>query len=598
MPTTATTLDADVIREAACGRWRSVIYPTLAIEVGNGKHGPCPHCGGKDRFRCDDQDGSGSHFCNQCGAGDGFSLVMKVRGCDFSEALQLVAEVLDFETNGNKPDLGEPVQTFKYLDENGVLVYRVCRYDLDTFTDGKRDKMFLPWRPDGKGGWVKGLAGVRRVLKNLPTIRQSPEDLIVFHEGERCTTAAIAESLLGCHTTTVGGSSAARKTDFSAVKGRDVLICPDNDEPGGKYFRDVADLAHKAGAKSVRVLRLPNLPPKGDVIDWLKAGGTPAQFAALVDQAELVEAATEEERLPGLASALLEYAALVTLDIPTRKHYLPWLPEGGNLMVYGPRGIGKTFFELSLTASLVTGTPFLKWTINEPVGLLYIDGEMQLDELRGRMTNLLPEPPKAPLHFLSSEMVFHRLKRDLILSSQEVRDEVIGILDAHPEIRVLIFDNISTLFTGIDEDKKREWEPIAGWFIRLRHRGLATVLVHHAGKGGQQRGTSGREDALDTVIALSRPSTHEAKDGCHFEVKFEKCRSVKGDDVGPLDVKLIDTGKPFTWTYKDLEKSKEEQVKELLKDGITSNAEIAEALGITRAYVWKLRKKIEKGGGK
>lgn len=121
--------------------------------------------------------------------------------------------------------------------------------------------------------------------------------------------------------------------------------------------------------------------------------------------------------------------------------------------------------------------------------------------------------------------------------------------------------------------------------------------MHHSGKGGQQRGTSGREDALDTVIHLDRPSSHEAKDGCHFEVKFTKCRSVKGKDVGPLDVKLTDMGKPLTWTYKDLELSKDDEVRALLADGLTSNAEIAEALGITRAYVWKLRKKIEKGGG-
>ncbi|MBX3305629.1 MAG: AAA family ATPase [Nitrospira sp.] len=319
--------------------------------------------------------------------------------------------------------------------------------------------------------------------------------------------------------------------------------------------------------------------------------------AQLKDLTHSIAPLNGEPLSTGLASALLEYAALVTLDLPTRKHYLSWLPEGANVMVYGPRGIGKTFFELSLTASLVTGTQFLKWPISEAAGVLYIDGEMQLDELRGRMTNLLPEPPKAPLHFLSSEMVYHQLKRDLILSSVEVRDEVIGILDAHPKIRVLIFDNISCLFAGLDEDKKRDWEPIAAWFIRLRHRGLSTVLVHHAGKGGQQRGTSGREDALDTVIALSRPSTHEAKEGCHFEVKFEKCRSVKGKDVCPLDVTLTDMGKPLTWTYKDLELSKEDEVRALLADGLTSNAEIAEALGITRAYVWKLRKKIEKGGG-
>lgn len=299
----------------------------------------------------------------------------------------------------------------------------------------------------------------------------------------------------------------------------------------------------------------------------------------------------------GLESALLEYTALVALDLPERKRHLAWLPEGGNVMVYALRGVGKTMFLLGLTASLVTGSDFLKWKIGEAVSVLYIDGEMPLDELRQRTTALLPAPPICPLHFLSSEMVYHTLRRDLVLTSSEVRDEVIGILDAHPEIRVVILDNISSLFSGIDEDKKRDWEPIAAWLIRLRHRGLATILVHHAGKAGQQRGTSGREDALDTVIHLAHPATHEAKDGCYFELTFTKCRSVKGKEVGPLDVRLIEKGGQLIWTQQPLEVSKEDQVRGLLADGLVNNSDIAEALGITRAYVWKLRKKIEKGGG-
>lgn len=64
------------------------------------KHCPCPTCGGKDRFRFDDIGGHGSWFCNQCTpqAGDGFRLVQNVRGCDFPEAVQLVAGVLGFNS--------------------------------------------------------------------------------------------------------------------------------------------------------------------------------------------------------------------------------------------------------------------------------------------------------------------------------------------------------------------------------------------------------------------------------------------------------------------------------------------------------------------
>ena len=129
--------------------------------------------------------------------------------------------------------------------------------------------------------------------------------------------------------------------------------------------------------------------------------------------------------------------------------------------------------------------------------------------------------------------------------------------------------------------------------IRLRHRGLATVLVHHAGKGGQQRGTSGREDALDSVIKLDYPPDHDPQEGCHFELEFSKSRSVNGEAVAPLDVKLETREGRLVWTVKPLEKTKEEQVQALLEEGVTKNSEIAEALGITRFYVWKLRRKLE-----
>lgn len=242
-----------------------------------------------------------------------------------------------------------------------------------------------------------------------------------------------------------------------------------------------------------------------------------------------------ENPVPNLAKALVSYPDLLALKIPARPRHLPWLPEGGNVMVYGSRGVGKTFFQLALAVALTTGKDLWKWKCPAPVGVLYVDGEMQLDELRNRITALSETPPTAPLEFLTSQLVYQRCDgKDLVLTSEAMRQEIVTILDARPDIRVVILDNISCLFSGINEDSKQDWEPITAWLIRLRHRGLATVLVHHAGKGGQQRGTSGREDSLDTVIQLAKPTGADARDGCHFELTFTKCRSVTGDDVASL----------------------------------------------------------------
>lgn len=75
------------------GRWPS-IYQALGINVGNGKHCPCPACGGEDRFRFDNNRGMGNWICNNCGAGDGWSLIQNVLGCTFPEAVKAVNNVL------------------------------------------------------------------------------------------------------------------------------------------------------------------------------------------------------------------------------------------------------------------------------------------------------------------------------------------------------------------------------------------------------------------------------------------------------------------------------------------------------------------------
>jgi hypothetical protein len=80
--------------------------------------------------------------------------------------------------------------------------------------------------------------------------------------------------------------------------------------------------------------------------------------------------------------------------------------------------------------------------------------------------------------------------------------------------------------------------------------GYRYLLVHHSGKSGEQRGTSRREDVLDTVIGLRRPEHYEPQQGARFEVHVEKSRAHFGDARRPFEASLTATpdGSGFTWS--------------------------------------------------
>ena len=83
------------LRDRAQGRWRGIL-PQLGVPETflNGKHQPCPMCGGKDRARFDDKEGRGTWICTRCGAGDGISLVMAINGWSFCHTAQCLERLI------------------------------------------------------------------------------------------------------------------------------------------------------------------------------------------------------------------------------------------------------------------------------------------------------------------------------------------------------------------------------------------------------------------------------------------------------------------------------------------------------------------------
>jgi hypothetical protein len=169
---------------------------------------------------------------------------------------------------------------YAYRGERGELLYEVVRFE---------PKSFAMRRPDGAGGWIWNMSGVRRVLYRLPELQG--QEKVYITEGEKDADALAA---LGLPATTSAWGAAGWREEYAdqlqtAGVGR-VIALPDNDEAGESYATAMTASCRRVGI-DVAVIRMPGLPSSGDVTDWLEAGGTVKELQTLIpSMSELQEA--------------------------------------------------------------------------------------------------------------------------------------------------------------------------------------------------------------------------------------------------------------------------------------------------------------------
>ena len=200
-------------------------------------------------------------------------------GCKPETVVQALGlSMADLFLNSHKsaaPKLDRPTSApeavYSYFDEQCTLLFEVCRFP------GKR---FAQRRPRGNGGFEWGLGNTRRVFYHLPEVIQAVKDgkRIYVVEGEKDSDNLSGLDL--CGTTNPGGAGKWKPEYSKTLTGADVVILPDQDDPGRKHGEMVALSLH-GKAKSVRVLELPG--PGKDVSDWITAGGTREQLEVLAD---------------------------------------------------------------------------------------------------------------------------------------------------------------------------------------------------------------------------------------------------------------------------------------------------------------------------
>lgn len=274
---------------------------------------------------------------------------------------------------------------------------------------------------------------------------------------------------------------------------------------------------------------------------------------------------------------------LMELELPQLETLLsPWLCEKNLVMVHAKRGVGKTHFALGCAYAIASGGRFLEWMAPRPREVLYLDGEMPAQVMQQRLREVAASKGKVPaLLRIVTPDIQQKAMPDLATSSGQA--EIDSLIN--PDTALIVVDNLSCLVrSGGAENESESWTTVAEWALRHRRAGRAVMFVHHSGKGGAQRGTSRREDLLDVVIGLRRPSESGEQDGATFEIHFEKARSLVGEAISPIEATLQqDPLGEQCWAVQPVTSATKQQVIDRWEiEGMTI-IEVARELGINKS---------------
>ncbi|MBP6952326.1 MAG: AAA family ATPase [Alphaproteobacteria bacterium] len=314
-----------------------------------------------------------------------------------------------------------------------------------------------------------------------------------------------------------------------------------------------------------------------------------------INRAESYIALQTEQTRPPLRS--LNVRELLELEIPPREIILsPILPAQGLVMFSAPRGIGKTHVALWMAYTIACGGEMFnkKWQCEKPYKVLFVDGEMPASTLQMRLSSIVASSDKEledvdNLKIITPDHQEVGIPNLCTTSGQEW-------LEPHLKgTNLLILDNLSSLCRSGRENESESWNPLQGWLLKLRKEGISVLFVHHAGKGGNQRGTSKKEDILDTVIVLRKPNDYDQREGARFEVHYEKARSFYGEEASPFEAWLKGDHGTMTWQVQEIEDVQLNNIIDLHKDGLKQR-EIAQELGIGLGTVNRGIKRAKKEG--
>lgn len=370
---------------------------------------------------------------------------------------------------------------YDYTDEQGNLLFQVVR---------KVPKEFPARRPDGKGGWIYNLDGVRRVLYHLPELIRAPIDKPVFiTEGEKDVDRLRYIYLVA--TTNPGGAGKGKwLPSFNAyLKNRHVVILPDNDQAGFDHAQEVANALLPVAA-SVKLVTLPGLNEKEDVSDWFDIHrNTRPDLFALVEQ-------TAPLPKPEPAYPIVSIGELVRLQEHEDAQVVEGIIWARRLTwAFANPGAGKTLFLLAALMHVAAGRPFLGRSVRQgPVLILEEDSPLSVLSEYVELLADIYEFDLETLPFYVNRVQGLRITDEAEL--QTTLDIIYEVCPVRPS--VVLFDAAEAIIPS-EKFNTKELDPFRRLLQRLMNDEITPLVIDHTNRARTAKGDT-KPSAMETLF--------------------------------------------------------------------------------------------------
>lgn len=375
------------------------------------------------------------------------------------------------------------IAEYRYLDEDGQLLYTIVRYE---------PKDFRPFLPDAT---VPGLGDARRVLYRLPQLLTAdPGALVFLSESQKD-----ADRLAGVGLVAAANDGGAKNTRLfrdaaycEPLRGRRVVILQHHDQEG-QAFAATVDTLLRPIAASVGIVVLPNLPPHGDVCDWLDAGGTPAELVTLATGA----AAPNDTEAPG--GRWVSLADVLNATPP------PWLVDGilpcnVTAVLAGKWGSFKSFIALDFALSVATGRDWAGKSVRQGTAA-YIVAEGYGGfgpRARAWLAAHDLDPEGIPICFLPAA--------PNLQDEDDLSRLLTELATFKPRPALIVVDTLARTNIGGEENSAKDMGRYFDSCQQIQKvTGACVLVLHHPTKNGDAiRGSGAIAGAADTICIVTR----------------------------------------------------------------------------------------------